>query len=266
MAGAASRERDVANLVEAVVQAVSRLPADRGLADARLPGVQADVTPSGAGWPPCHQGPEPPSQPRSQSAVGQHSRTGSNPTPADDQSEPEIIGHFLRSENIEHPAVVFDPGAGRWRDPSCDIQIATMVGNEIPREYRFMVSNPVAQGPQFIQWPVSLPARQRVAMCKGAAQCRSPERHLVVCLATSCRPASGTQQRNPESERQGCHDPVRIDTVAIARHYVPGAPDPLQGTIAKTSMAAVVPAAPYRSPSLWFMAFRSAISRTCSGP
>ena len=41
-------------------------------------------------------------------------------------------------------AVVFDPCPSRRRDPPGDLENPLMVFNEIPREYRFMVSDPVA--------------------------------------------------------------------------------------------------------------------------
>ena len=110
-----------------------------------------------------------------------------------DRSEPNIASASRGFENSRDTAVVFDPCPGRRRDPSGDLQNLLMVFKEIPREYRFMMSNPVAQRPQGVQRPMGLPAGQGRRMGEGAAQRRTPERHFVVGPAPCGHTASRTQ-------------------------------------------------------------------------
>ena len=115
-------------------------------------------------------------------------------TPGSDGSEPNIAGVTRVGEKSGNAAVVFDPGPCRRRDPPDNLQNPFMVFNEIPREYRFMVSNPVSQRPQCVQRPVGLPADQGRAMREGAAQRSAPERHFVIGPHCRCQTAPRTQQ------------------------------------------------------------------------
>ena len=158
-----------------------------------------------------------------------------------DRSEPNIASASRVFENSGDTAVVFDPCPGRRRDPSGDLQNPLMVFNKILREYRFMVSNPVAQRPQGVQRPVGLPAGQRGAMWEGAAQRRTPERHFLVGPVPCRHSASRAQQRDPESERQRRHDPVRIVPMPVSRQVGLGVRDPPQRASVETRAAVVVP-------------------------
>ena len=88
---------------------------------------------------------------------------------------------------------------------------------------------------------MGLPAGQRGAMREDPAQRRAPECHLVVGPAPHGRTAPGAQQRDPESERQRRHDPVRIVSMPVSRQFGPGVRDALQSTPVETRAAVVVP-------------------------
>ena len=115
-----------------------------------------------------------------------------------------------------NPAIVFDPSPGPRRNPADHLDNAIMVPHQVARENRFVMSDSVAQRPQGVQRPVGPFAGQCRAVRECPAQRRSPKRHLIVRLAPRADAASRTQQRDPEPERKGRHDPRWIVAMPVA--------------------------------------------------
>ena len=89
--------------------------------------------------------------------------------------------------------------------------------------------------------PVRLFAGQCRAVRERPAQRRPPKRHLIVRLAPRADAASRTQQRDPEPERQGRHDPWWIVAMPVARQLRSGAGDPLYRAPVETRIPVVIP-------------------------
>ena len=160
--------------------------------------------------------------------------------PGSERSEPNIAGVSRVGESGGNTAVAFDPCPRRRRDPAGDLRNPFMVFNETWRGHRFLVSNPVPQRPQRVQRPVDLPAGQGHARRERVAR-RAPERHFAVGPACRCQTAPRARQRDPEPERQRCHDPVRFVPMPGSRQFRPGSRNPRQGAPVKSCTGVVMP-------------------------
>ena len=102
--------------------------------------------------------------------------------------------------------MAFDPCRRCRRNPPSHLKDALVVTGHAPLENRFVMGNSVSEDPQVMQRYVSLFAGQLVSEWEYLPQRRSPERHLVIGLASGIKVPAGSEERNPEPEYESSHD------------------------------------------------------------
>ena len=138
--------------------------------------------------------------------------------------------------------VALDPRPDFGRNPPGHIENALVIPKQVSREDWLMMGDPISQLAQAVERSMGLLARQGAAVRERPTQRWPPECHLIVRLPTSrIEATSGTEQRNPETEREPGYDSRRTWCLTGACRLHPGVGKAIPTCRVKSSRRVVVP-------------------------